>query len=143
MVPERFNVRVYGIWINNGQLLINEEIIRGRAVTKFPGGGLDLGEGTRECLAREWKEELGLDINVLDHFYTTDFYQPSAFDNSQVISIYYRVSAEKVPLEIVNLVEQERTFWIPLGDLRRDTFSLPIDQVVGEMLCRLHKISSI
>ena len=143
MVPERFNVRVYGIWINDGQLLINEEIIRGRSVTKFPGGGLDLGEGTRECLAREWKEELGLDINVLDHFYTTDFYQPSAFDNSQVISIYYRVSADKVPLEIVNLVEQERTFWIPLADLRRDTFSLPIDQVVGEMLCRLHKISSI
>ena len=143
MVPERFNVRVYGIWINEGQLLINEEIIRGRTVIKFPGGGLDPGEGTRDCLIREWKEELGLDINVLDHFYTTDFYQPSAFDNSQVISIYYRVSAEKVPLEIVNLVEQERTFWIPLGDLRRDTFSLPIDQVVGEMLCRLHKISSI
>lgn len=143
MVPERFNVRVYGIWINDGQLLINEEIIRGRSVTKFPGGGLDLGEGTRECLAREWKEELGLDINVLDHFYTTDFYQPSAFDNSQVISIYYRVLADKVPLEIVNLVEQERTFWIPLADLQRDTFTLPIDQVVGEMLRSMHQIGSI
>jgi hypothetical protein len=37
----RFNIRVYGIWIEDGQLLINEELIRGRRVIKLPGGGLD------------------------------------------------------------------------------------------------------
>jgi len=29
---------------------------------EFPGGGLDFGEGPRECLIREIKEEIGLEI---------------------------------------------------------------------------------
>lgn len=130
----RFNIRVYGIWIRDGQMMVNEELIRGQRVIKFPGGGLDWGEGTRDCLRREWKEELGLDIEVLDHFYTTDFYQHSAFDNSQVISIYYFVAAAELPAEIINYVENERTYWMPLSTLSETTFTLPIDKVVGRML---------
>ena len=107
--PDRFNVRVYGIWIHEGKLLVNEELIRGQKVIKFPGGGLDLGEGIIDCLVREWKEELDIDIAVLEHFYTTDFFQHSAFDNSQVISIYYLVAGKQIPEAIVNLVEGERT----------------------------------
>lgn len=114
-------------------LLVNEEQIRGRAVIKLPGGGLDLGEGTRDCLAREWKEELGQDITVEEHFYTTDFFQHSAYDDSQVISIYYRVSADATQ-PIVNHVAGERTYWLPLAEVNEDTFTLPIDRVVGGML---------
>jgi len=131
-----FNLRVYGIWIHEYKLLVNEELIRGRTVVKFPGGGMDLGEGTIDCLKREWKEELNLDIEVLGHFYTTDFYQPSAFDDTQVISIYYLVAAPMSSV-IVNHVENERTFWMELNKLNADTFSLPIDKIVGEMLYKL------
>lgn len=131
---KRFNIRVYGIWIHDGQLMVNEEIIRGQKIIKFPGGGLDWGEGTRDCLKREWKEELDLNIEVIEHYYTTDFFQHSAWDESQVISIYYFVNSAEIPAEIVNLVEQERTFWMPLSELREDTFTLPIDRVVGSML---------
>jgi len=133
-MQKRFNVRVYGIWLHEGKILVNEEFIKGKLITKLPGGGLDWGEGTIACLKREWKEELGLDIEVLDHFYTTDFFQPSAFDDSQVISIYYWVQGGQVPAEIVNYMENERTFWMNLGDISRDTFDLPIDKKVGEML---------
>lgn len=133
-LTRRFNIRVYGIWMHDGQLLVNEERIRGQRVIKLPGGGLDWGEGTRDCLRREWQEELGLSIDVLEHCYTTDFFQASAFDNSQVISIYYYVSSPVVPETIVNYVANERTFWLPLTDLREDTFTLPIDQVVGKLL---------
>jgi 8-oxo-dGTP diphosphatase len=67
---KRFNIRVYGLWIHNSMVLVNEEVIRGfnRTVVKFPGGGLEQGEGTIDCLKREWKEELGIDIGVLQHF---------------------------------------------------------------------------
>lgn len=133
---EGFNLRVYGIWIHGDKLLVNEELIKGRTVVKFPGGGMDLGEGTIDCLKREWKEELDLDIEVLEHFYTTDFYQPSAFDNSQVISIYYLVAAS-IPSVIVNRVPNERTYWMELNKLNADTFSLPIDKIVGNMLHKL------
>jgi 8-oxo-dGTP diphosphatase len=130
---KRFNIRVYGLWLHNGQVLVNEELIRGRKVIKFPGGGLDWGEGTIACLQREWMEELNLDIQVLSHFYTTDFFQHSAFDDSQVISIYYLVTGD-ANTPIINNVPEERTYWLPLTEINDDTFTLPIDKVVGKML---------
>ena len=131
--PSRFNVRVYGIWIDNNRLLVNEEIIRGRRVIKLPGGGLELGEGTIAGLKREWMEELGLEIEVPRHFYTTDFFQPSAYDDSQVISIYYLVAAGE-STTIQNNESNERTFWLPLEEVCEETFTLPIDRYVGVLI---------
>ncbi len=131
---KRFNVRVYGIWIHDNRVLVNDEVIRGRNVIKFPGGGLDWGEGTNACLKREWKEELDMEIDVLDHFYTTDFFQHSAFDDSQVISIYYFVSGVNPAAAITNINETERTYWMPLEEISSETFTLPIDKHVGDML---------
>ncbi|MCW3121574.1 MAG: hydrolase [Flavipsychrobacter sp.] len=133
-MDKRFNIRVYGIWMHNNKILVNEELIRGKSIIKFPGGGLDWGEGIIDCLKREWNEELSITIDVLDHFYTTDFFQPSAFDNSQVISIYYWVSAAVIPTTFVNSEANERTFWINAADISADTFTLPIDKLVGGML---------
>ncbi len=87
---KKFNVRVYGILIHDKSVLLSDEYIKKNKITKFPGGGLEFGEGTKDCLVREFKEELNLDIEITEHFYTTDFYVASSFDtNSQVISIYY------------------------------------------------------
>lgn len=140
---KRFNVRVYGLFLHDGKLLVNEEMIRGQKVIKFPGGGLDWGEGTIQCLTREWKEELGLDIEVLDHFYTTDYFVHSAYDDSQVISIYYWVRSREIPIEIINYVEQERTYWLELHAISEDTFTLPIDRKVGGMLAILYGNSGL
>jgi ADP-ribose pyrophosphatase YjhB (NUDIX family) len=133
MEQRRFNIRVYGLWIQDGMLLINEELVMGRKIIKLPGGGLQWGEGTEDCLKREWMEELGIDIEVGAHFYTTHFFQASAFDNSQVISIYYLVSANK-PETITNHVAGERTFWLPITEVSENTFTLPIDKIVGGMI---------
>jgi ADP-ribose pyrophosphatase YjhB (NUDIX family) len=114
-------------------ILLNEEQIRGNTVIKFPGGGLHLGEGTIDCIKREWKEELGVDVEVIGHFYTTDFFQLSAFDDSQVISIYYNVN---IPSEqiIANTEPNERTYWMDMGSISAEAFTLPIDKFVGNML---------
>jgi len=90
-----FNIRVYGILINEEkQVLLSDEFIRGNYYTKFPGGGLEPGEGTRDCLKREFMEEMNLNVHVGAHLYTTDFYQQSAFNpERQIISIYYYVKA--------------------------------------------------
>lgn len=140
-MERRFNVRVYGIWIDNGRLLVNEAQIKDRAVIKFPGGGLDWGESTLDCLKREWQEELGLDVEILQHFYTTDFFQASAYDNSQVISIYYLISG-KVPENFTNQMHNERTYWMELKDVSPDTFTLPIDKKVGGLLQDLYATQS-
>jgi mutator protein MutT len=134
-----FNVRVYGLLINEkNEILLSDEIIRGNFYTKFPGGGMEFGEGTIECLKREFKEELQIDVEVLRHFYTTDYYQRSYFNpNDQIISIYYCVSCnESFDLQQINS-EQDRSEqfrFIHLSDFSEDNVSLPIDKTVARLL---------
>jgi 8-oxo-dGTP diphosphatase len=143
----RFNVRVYGILIDNGAVLVSDEYIKKNCITKFPGGGLEFGEGTRDCVIREFKEELGIDVETTDHFYTTDFYVSSAFDtNSQVISIYYLVKALSDPkITTSNKAhdyekkEGSQSFrWISLKKMKENDFTLIIDIKVAEMLIKLY-----
>ena len=139
-----FNVRVYGILINEqNQILVSDENIRGNFYTKFPGGGLEIGEGTRECLKREFMEEMNLPVEVGNHFYTTDFYQQSAFNpDHQIISVYYHVSTiESINLEEINAPnEQSETFrFVSLSEFSEEHVSLPIDKVVARKLTAMHK----
>jgi 8-oxo-dGTP diphosphatase len=147
-----FNLRVYGILINEqNQLLVSDEYIRGMKITKFPGGGLEFGEGTRDCLKREFLEEMNLNVEVGKHLYTTDYFQISAFNPShQIISIYYFVNAlEKItaPLrtkpfdfdeEQLKIYEQQKeieTFrFIDLDKLTTEDVSLPIDKRIVQLL---------
>jgi 8-oxo-dGTP diphosphatase len=142
-----FNVRVYGILINeNKQVLVSDEYIRGGFYTKFTGGGLEFGEGLRDGLIREWKEELHANIEVLEHLYTTDFFQISAFDQmSQIISVYYRVQLKEalaVPLlakpfdfEVpVGATEVEGVRWIDWDQFSAESVTLPIDKIVADLV---------
>ncbi len=139
-----FNVRVYGILIENNQLLVSDEYIKGHNITKLPGGGLEYGEGTIECLIREFKEELDLDIEVLSHFYTTDFFVNSAFSSkNQVISIYYKVKATSElnfktstkPFDFEKVKEGAQSMrWINSSTVSDNDFTFIIDKRIAEML---------
>ncbi len=140
---KRFNIRVYGLMIHDKQILLADEIIQGNEITKFPGGGLEWGEGPVDCLKREWQEETGLHIEVKQHFYTTEFFQLSAFDSrDQVISIYYRVeAADLMPLELSstkiskgNNKDCEMFRWQPIDQLSPDDLTMPIDKQVSNMI---------
>ena len=147
-----FNIRVYGILLNEDrQVLVSDELIRGAYITKFPGGGLELGEGTRDCLKREFMEEMNLLIEVTGHFYTTDFYQQSAFNpDHQIISIYYFVKAlepitvplrsvafefDEAQLKIYETSGETETFrFINWDDFSDSVVTLPIDKHVSKLL---------
>ncbi len=146
-----FNIRVYGILIIEDEILVSDELVKGNAITKFPGGGLEFGEGTIDCLKREFREEMNMEIEVENHFYTTDFFQPSAFHNDhQIISIYYTVRAVSLTnlevktniFDFVQDVQDQQNFrWIPLKTISSADFTLPIDKVVGDLLkgMKMHK----
>lgn len=145
-------VRVYGILINEEkQVLVSDELIRGNYYTKFCGGGLEKGEGTIECLKREFMEEAGLKIKVTGHLYTTDFYQQSAFNpDHQILSIYYYVEQEEdaeIPVKskpfdfneaqmiVYDQTGSTESFrFINWEDFSADCMTLPIDKIVASII---------
>ena len=140
----KFNIRVYGLLINEQkQILLSDEEEYGFRFSKFPGGGLEYGEGLIDALKREFIEECDTEVEVLEHFYTTDFFIKSVFNDSQVISIYYLVK----PLNELNLNFKELIFdfdsegdllqafrWKKLTDLSIADVTFPTDQRVIELL---------
>lgn len=151
-----FTIRVYGILLGeNKQVLVSDEYIRGNYYTKFPGGGLELGEGTRDCLKREFMEEMNLNVAAGNHIYTTDFYQMSAFRPAdQILSIYYFVNTlepitvplrskpfdfDERELKIYEEKKETETFrFIDWNDFSAASVTLPIDKVVANMLKELY-----
>lgn len=135
----------------NKEVLVSDELIRGRKYTKFCGGGLEHGEGTIDCLIREFKEEMNLEVEVLSHVYTTDFYQKSAFNPAhQLLSIYYEVKAMepiKVPLsnepfqfDEFQLLKHDATGqvesfrFIHWDEFSPESVTLPIDKIAARII---------
>jgi 8-oxo-dGTP diphosphatase len=135
---KRFNVRVYGICINErNEVLLSDESHQEVSFTKFPGGGLEFGEGILDCLKREFLEEFNLEIAVEELFYLTDFFQVSAFsENDQVISIYYLIKADINELDylIANHLGEEKLHWVRLSELTEESVTFPIDRIVVNKL---------
>ncbi|MBK8228099.1 MAG: NUDIX domain-containing protein [Flavobacteriales bacterium] len=142
-----FTIRAYGLLLNaeRTQVLVADELIKGQRITKFPGGGLEYGEGLKECLIREVREEIGVEALDVEHFYTTDFFQQSAFHSTpmQVVSVYFtfRVAGlEAIPVVdlpyrgITGPGDQEVFRWAPLAQAAEDAVSLPIDRHVWHLL---------
>lgn len=147
-----FNIRVYGILINEkNEVLVSDELIRGSYITKFPGGGLEFGEGTRDCLRREFLEEMNLRVEVGEHIYTTDFYQRSTFNpEHQIVSIYYAVKAleniqvplrtqpfdfDEQQLKVYEETKEIETFrFISWNEFSSEVVTLPIDKIVANLV---------
>jgi 8-oxo-dGTP diphosphatase len=144
-VPDAFTIRVYGLLIVAGEILVSRENIYGNIYLKFPGGGLEFGEGTIDCLKREFQEEAHLEIEVESHFYTTEDFVVSAFSPSmQVMSIYYFVSCSDLG-PLAGLPEKsafrkhgdQELIWRPVSELEVSELSLPIDKIVAQKLLRV------
>jgi 8-oxo-dGTP pyrophosphatase MutT (NUDIX family) len=147
-----FNIRVYGILINdNNEVLVSDELIKGSYYTKFCGGGLEHGEGTINCVIREFKEEMNTEIEVIEHLYTTDFYQKSIFNpQHQLISIYYLVKAMKeidIPikqtpfefnqeqLDNYSKSGQIESFrFVKWSEFSAECMTLPIDKIAAKLV---------
>jgi ADP-ribose pyrophosphatase YjhB (NUDIX family) len=141
----RFIIRVYGIIINDkDEVLLSDEYQLGMKMTKFPGGGLEFGEGPEDCIKREAMEEFGQEIEIIEHFYTTGFFQKALFhDDAQLVSIYYRIKFKtdiqfKIsvkPFDFPEMKDGNQSFrWKPIKDIIADDVTFPIDKKVVEML---------
>lgn len=147
MKPNAFTIRVYGLLIHNEHILLSKENIHGDIYVKFPGGGLEFGEGVLDCVKREFMEEVAININPTEHFYTTEDYFPSAFHNDpkQVLCIYYKVDTpeiEKIKIDnpkdehLLAKDQDQILYWCKLSELSDQKIELPIDQIVVNKLAQ-------
>lgn len=142
----QFVIRVYGLILNqNGEVLVTDEYQLDQRMTKFPGGGLDFGEGPVDCLVREIREECNhQEICNIQHFYTTGFFQKALFfPNHQLISIYYTAALSgppvfrisKRPFDFEPGTNGSQSFrWVAINMLDPEEFSFPIDKLVAAHL---------
>jgi 8-oxo-dGTP diphosphatase len=145
------SLRVYGLLINGAdEILISDEKEYGMLFSKFPGGGLEYGEGTIDGLKREFMEECDAEIEVLNHFYTTDFFLKSAFSDAQIVSIYYTVKntssldlkIKQVPFDFDEEGEVLQAFrWVKIKDMKVEDVTFPIDQHVVKLLREQYGLS--
>lgn len=151
-----FNVRVYGILLNDKkEVLISDERTENVSFTKFPGGGLEYGEGLIEALKREYQEECDFEIEVVRHIYTTDFYEKSSFNDSQIISVYYEVRTSEEALkklsfkarpfefsesELQDSAIKEQAFrLLPVSEVTEETFTFKTDKIAWQEFLKIQK----
>lgn len=129
---ESINIRVYALCIKDKKVFALYEEYAGESLLKLPGGGLECGESVVECLKREFQEELNLEIEVKEHFYTQDDFLISRFrENEQLLTIYYLVELKNEEDMLILDPCIEKAEWIPLEN--ENFFPLPIDKRVIEM----------
>jgi len=132
-----FNIRAYGFLINpENQVLLSDEREYGQEFTKFPGGGVELGEGVEDALIREFEEECGISVRIVRHIHTTQHLVLSSFNDSQVIAIYYQVEASAEDLKKIKLEalpdhgEPVQAFrWLPVKDFDLRELTFEIDRI--------------
>jgi len=112
----------------NDMILIAKRFDKGKLSGKweFPGGKIETGEGLEQCLKREIKEELGVEINILGHFGTSIYEYP-----------FGKIKLEAFRVEFVSeefeLKDHSEVRWIYVQELDNYDFS-PADLPFVESL---------
>ena len=67
------------IWTQSGQILIDKRKLEGTmgGLWEFPGGKIEAGETVVDCIVREIREELAIDITVGEHLMSIEHTYPT------------------------------------------------------------------
>lgn len=145
-----FNLRAYGVLIEDGAVLLSREWlpIYPSGMTKFPGGGVELGEGVGEALVREFQEELGIQIRLGKVLHVPHKFLKSAFDQSQLVSIYFQVFRVEGEIETKRkeyLTDRggkaaQKFLWKSREELDPERLTFPFDQELASKIKQLDEI---
>ncbi len=136
--PERLIYRpsVYGVLIEGNKVLLSKQFDG----YDFPGGGSELNETMHETLQREFFEETGFHVEVLEPLHCeTSFFHPShskkhkdEFWNCPLL--YFTVRKVSGELSTANFDEEEQEYadmaeWINLSEIEAVKFINSVDSI--------------
>lgn len=133
-----FRIRVSGILIENGQILLVQQETSGRKYS-IPGGGVDFDESIDQALVREFKEETGITIGIKNIAYISEYFKDKS---THVVEIAFNVFKINPNEEIVVGSEKDSTShpitgcqMVPVDELEKYGMERPArllkDQLIG------------
>ena len=121
---------------HNGKYLIAQRLPNCKNAPlkwEFPGGKVEFGEDPRDCLLREIKEELGIEISVGDIFETTSHILKKQDGNIHIVLLFFKctlVSGTPKKLEVNDYA------WVKKEEFNNFQFINESDLKVIEMLMK-------
>ncbi len=95
-----------------------------------PGGHVEDGETPEECIIREMKEEMDLDLQDFEFFSEQEF--------SDRIEYTYWARAQ-FAIDEIDLREGQRLQWFTWSQVRRTELAYGFNQILKEFFCRAVK----
>ena len=115
-----FSYRVAGICVRDGKVLLQKPL--NDTGYAFPGGHVAFGETNEETLIREFKEEIGVDIQVGELKWVAEIFFPWGEKKCHQICLYYMVegpiSADDRFLGIEERSVPLEFRWVPMDQLK-------------------------
>ncbi len=119
---------VAAIIVNNGKILITKRSNKMKlgGMWEFPGGKIEPDENEKQCIIREIKEELFLDISVSRHFLNSQ--HKYEFGNVNLSSYICKIENGNI-----KLTEHENYNWVSIDELINFNF-VPADECIVKKL---------
>jgi 8-oxo-dGTP diphosphatase len=105
------------IWDRSGQILIDRRKVGGTmgGLWEFPGGKIEPGETVAECILREIREELAIEIIVGERLISIEHTYPT-FHLNMIVHHCQHISGIPQP------IESEEIRWVNISDLNNYQF---------------------
>ncbi len=94
----QIRIRVAGILVRDQKILLVRHEKNGQSYFLLPGGGMEFGETAEQALIREFKEEVGLEIEVGRLVMVQDSIPPNL--HRQVLNMYFLVSTSSFDIKV-------------------------------------------
>ncbi len=113
------------IWNQSGQILIDRRKTSGTmgGLWEFPGGKIEAGETVAECIIREIREELAIEIAVGAHLIAIEHTYPN-FQLTAIVHHCQHISGIPQP------IESEEVRWVNVGDLSQYQFPAANEAII-------------
>lgn len=129
---EDIRIRVAGIFVENGRILLVKHRKFGKEYFLLPGGGQHTGESAGEALIREWDEELGLKIEVGKFLFCGESIPPAEGGRKHVYQMVFQVDSIGGELAFQPDGPLVGFEWVDLSDLPNITlFPVCLDQLLS------------